>query len=120
MHIDITARIGFPSAPPVEGHYASIAKLHDLGFLYRDGDYLRSLERAGFVIVERQESRHLEVAPIARGVFSQGVRDDAETLLEALASEGFEGVIHSSQSARSWYLSGGRLVGVVEDGRLCA
>nr|WP_250808622.1 hypothetical protein [Neorhizobium tomejilense] len=120
MRIDITAIIRFPSAAPVEGHFASIGKLHELGYLDRDGDYLRSLERAGFHIVENLPERHLDIAPVCRGVFARGVGAEAEGLLSALASEGFEGVVRDGSEGRSWYLSGGRFLCLADQIKMAA
>lgn len=116
----ISASIGFPSIAPVEGHFASLAILIDLGFLGGDGDYVRALEKAGFVIVRTGRRVGLDVSTQPRGVFSNGVGADALTLVAALASEGFEGVLRDGASGLSWYLSGGRCVSIFADERLSA
>lgn len=116
----MTARLGFPSTAPVQGHFSSIAKLHDLGFLDREGDYLRSLETAGFVLVSADRGRYLDVARPAKGVFARGVGDDAEQLLVALAEEGFEGVLRDENQGLAWYLSGGRSVSLLADAAMTA
>lgn len=110
MRTMTTATIGFPSVAPVEGHFASLAALIDMGCLGHDGDYVRALEKAGFVVVQGPRGPSLDIAHPPRGAFADGVGSPAETLLEALASEGFEGVLRDSRCDRAWYLSGGRCV----------
>lgn len=120
IRTNITARIGFPESAPVEGYFASIACLHEHGFLRDGGDYAHALTKAGFTVVMTEERPFLDVCAIPRGFFVDGVGQAAEDMFSALASEGFEGSVRDSASGRSWYLSGGRSISVRDDLRMSA
>lgn len=117
---NITARIGFPESAPVEGYFASLACLHEHGFLRDGGDYAHALTKAGFTVVMTDERPFLDVCATPRGLFADGVGDCAEEMFSALASEGFEGMVRDSGLGRSWYLSGGRSIMISDDLRMCA
>ncbi|MBY3432622.1 hypothetical protein HFN89_00345 [Rhizobium laguerreae] len=119
MRHNTTARISFPASPPVEGHFVSLACLHEHGYLRDGGDYARALTKAGFEVVVG-ERPFLEVCATPRGLFADGVDRAAEEMFGALASEGFEGVVRESSTGRSWYLSGGRLICLSEGLEMCA
>ncbi|MDW9481923.1 hypothetical protein GOB57_25060 [Sinorhizobium meliloti] len=120
LRSNITARIGFPETAPVEGYYASIACLHQHGFLRDGGDYSHALSKAGFTVVMTDDGPFLDVCAVPRGFFAEGVGPSAEEMFSALASEGFEGSVTDAATRRSWYLSGGRSIPVRDDFRMCA
>jgi hypothetical protein len=120
MRHDITARIGFPASAPVEGHFASLACLHEHGYLRDGGDYAHALTQAGFQVVLGGDRPFLDVCVTPRGMFVDGVKTDAEEMFAALASEGFEGVVREVSTGRSWYLSGGRSISLSGELDMCA
>jgi hypothetical protein len=117
---NITANISFPAAAPVEGYFASLACLHEHGFLRVGGDYAHALTKAGFTVVTTDERPFLDVDTTPRGLFANGVGLTAEKMFSALASEGFEGMVRDCALGLSWYLSGGRSFMVRDDLRMCA
>jgi hypothetical protein len=120
LRTNIIAKIGFPESAPVEGYFASLACLHDHGFLRDGGDYAQALTRAGFSVVVSDDRPFLDVCVNPRGFFATGVGSAAEEMFSALASEGFEGSVRDVASGRSWYLSSGRSISVRDELRMCA
>jgi hypothetical protein len=120
MHPTINARIRFPVSAPVEGYFASLACLHEHGYLREGGDYAQALAKAGFAVVMDDERPFLDICACPNGLFAEGIGPSAEAMLAALASEGFEGSIRDDATGRSWYLSGGRSITVSNDLVMCA
>ncbi len=101
--------ISTPKTAPPLGFIETLQALQDLGYLHSGDSLASALHRCGLVLPD-QDSNIFSVAP--HGLFTKGVvSDEAKTLLECMAQEGFEGAIsyHVDGVEQQLHLLGGRL-----------